>query len=316
MLKKRNVMLAVLAPLALITALYWLLPGLFVAPLLKANRAMSDLTAHQIDVGDHRVHYLIGGEGDEVLVLLHGIFAEKDHWVEFARPLKKKFRLLIPDLPGFGESTRLEDASYHYAMQSQRLQAFLQALDVQQIHLAGNSMGGAIAARFTLDNPEQVKSLAFIGAPHGIESPIESEMARLLANGEIPLIARNQSEFSALLDFLFVEVPWLPRPLYQHSAKVAIDRASSNLRLWQQQQEDSFRIQQHLDELAVPVLTLWGEHDLVFHVSGIDVLREGLPHGQHEVMAATGHLPMMEYPTLTARLYLSLLDKALHTQQM
>ena len=253
MLEKRNAMLAVLMPLALIAALitvfYWLLPILFVAPLLKANRAMSDLTAH-------------------------------------------------------------------YAMQSQRLQAFLQALDVQQIHLAGNSMGGAIAARFTLDNPEQVKSLAFIGAPHGIESSIESEMARRLAKGEIPLIARNHSEFKALLNFLFVEVPWLPRPLYQHSAKAAIDRANSNVRLWQQQQEDSFRIQQHLDELAVPVLTLWGEHDLVFHVSGIDVLQEGLPNGQHQVIAATGHLPMMEYPALTARLYLSLLDKALNGERM
>ncbi|MCH8499068.1 MAG: alpha/beta fold hydrolase [Marinobacter sp.] len=316
MTKKRIVTLAVLAPLALITALYWLTPALFVEPLLKANRAMSDLTAHQIEVGDHTVHYLAGGEGDQVLVLLHGIFAEKDHWVEFARPLKGEFRLLIPDLPGFGESTRLEDASYHYAMQSQRLQAFLEALDVQQVHLAGNSMGGAIAARYTLDNPEQVKSLAFIGAPHGIESPIESDMERRLANGEIPLIARNQDEFAALLDFLFVEVPWLPRPLYQHSAHVAIDRAESNVRLWKQQQEDSFRIQNHLDELAVPVVTLWGEHDLVFHVSGLDVLREGLPNGQHEVMAATGHLPMMEYPALTARLYRGLLDAALNGERM
>jgi len=307
---KRILASAVLVPVGVVVALYWLVPGLFLEPLIKANRALSGLSADQVQVGDHNIHYLKGGEGEQTLVLLHGIFAEKDHWVEFARPLKDDFRVIIPDLPGFGESTRLEDASYHYGAQSQRLHQFLRTLDLEQVHLAGNSMGGGIVARFALDYPEQVQSLAFIGAPHGINSPIESEMERRLASGEIPLIAQSDEEFERLLDFLFVEIPWLPRPVYQHSLNHAVSRAESNMRLWNQQQDDPFRLDDHLEALDLPVLTLWGEQEQVFHVSGIEVLRERLPNGIHEVMEQTGHLPMMEYPARTGSRYREFVSNA------
>ena len=304
--------LAVLLPLALLAALYWLSPGLFVQPLIQANRALSDLQAHQIKVGDHTIHYLEGGSGDETLVLLHGIFAEKDHWVEFARPLTEDYHLIIPDIPGFGESTRLPKASYHYTDQARRLRAFLDSLGRGRVHLAGNSMGGGIAARYTLAHPEQVRSLAFIGAPHGIDSPVRSEMERLLANGEeMPLIAETHDEFDAMMDFLFVDIPFVPYPLYRHFSQHAVSRADSNRRLWRQQQDDPFYIQEHMAMLGardVPVLTLWGDSDRIFHVSGIKVLKKHLPNGEHRVMDDTGHLPMMEHPWRSVALYRTFLE--------
>lgn len=282
---------------------YWLLPNVFVDPLFKLNRQLSGLTAHQIEVGDHQVHYLAGGEGQQVLVLLHGIFADKDHWVEFVRPLRADFRILIPDLPGFGASSRLDDASYDYQTQAERLHAFLQLLEVETFHLAGNSMGGTLAARYALDHPQRVASLALIGGPHGVKTAVASEMQRRVEQGEIPLIARNQDEFVALLDLLFVKRPWWPRPLYKQAADQAIQRAESNVRLWQQQQQDPFYLQQHLAELSMPVFTLWGEQDRVFDASGLETLRENLPDGQHELMPQMGHLPMMEAPAAAARRY-------------
>jgi pimeloyl-ACP methyl ester carboxylesterase len=73
------------------------------------------LSAHTLTSGGHTLHYLDGGSG-ETLVLLHGIFAEKDHWVDFARPLTPHYRVIAPDLPGFGESTRLPDNDYSHLL--------------------------------------------------------------------------------------------------------------------------------------------------------------------------------------------------------
>lgn len=312
MTKKQIGLLVILLPVALVVVLYWATPGLFVQPLVQANRALSDLSAHQVEVGDHTIHYLEGGTGDETLVLLHGIFAEKDHWVEFVRPLSDDYHLIIPDIPGFGESTRLPDASYHYGEQARRLRAFFDKLGQGPVNLAGNSMGGGIAARYALEYPEQVQSLAFIGAPHGIDSPTQSEMERRMASGEeAPLIVESHEEFDAMMDFLFVDVPFVPYPLYQHFSEHAVSRAESNKRLWRQQQDDPFYMQDHLDVLAtmdLPVLTLWGAQDRLFHQSGIQVLEDRLPEGEHRLMENTGHLPMMEHPGRTAEYYRDFLE--------
>lgn len=309
---KQRWTLAILFPVGLVVACYWLLPGLFVQPLVQLNRMLSGLEAHQVEVGDHTIHYLEGGSGDETLLLLHGIFAEKDHWVEFGRPLSDDYHLIIPDIPGFGDSTRLPDASYHYGDQARRLRAFLEKVGADRVHIAGNSMGGGIAARYTLAYPEQIRTLAFIGGPHGIDSPQQSEMERMMASGdEAPLIVESHEEFDAMMDFLFVDVPFVPYPLYQHFSTHAVSRAESNKRLWRQQQDDPFYIQDHISELEaldVPVLTLWGDQDRVFHPSGVRVLREQLPDGEHRVMEGTGHLPMMEHPGRTAEYYRGFLE--------
>ncbi|MOA65929.1 2-succinyl-6-hydroxy-2,4-cyclohexadiene-1-carboxylate synthase [compost metagenome] len=54
-------------------------------------------------------------------MLLHGIFGEKDHWVDFARQLTQRYRVIVPDLPGFCGSSRLAGKSYGYTAQTQRL---------------------------------------------------------------------------------------------------------------------------------------------------------------------------------------------------
>ena len=66
---------------------YHALPGLFKEPLLQLNRALSGLEEKSIRVAGHDIHYLEGGQGETPIVLLHGIFAEKDHWTDFARSL-------------------------------------------------------------------------------------------------------------------------------------------------------------------------------------------------------------------------------------
>ncbi|HUG22328.1 alpha/beta fold hydrolase [Piscinibacter sp.] len=299
---------AALAVVLLAAAFYVLVPQWFVAPLTALNRSVSNLSEHVVTVDGHEVHYLEGGSGDTV-VLLHGIFAEKDHWVEFARTLTPRLRVIAPDLPGFGESSRLDAHSYRYPEQVRRLDEFLQRLGLARVHLAGNSMGGAIAALYAIEHPNRVASVAFIGAPHGIRSDEPSEMQRRIAAGERPLIARTPEEFERVMDMVFAERPFMPRPILLDAADKAMRRADSNVRIWDAQLADPYPLHDKLAGMKAPALALWGEEEQVFHVSGARALQALLPAADVQVMPRTGHLPMMERPAETASRYLAFLDR-------
>ena len=281
---------------------YYSLPQQFRIPLLQFNRATAGLAAHTLTSAGHTLHYLDGGSG-ETLVLLHGIFAEKDHWVDFARPLTPHYRVLALDLPGFGESTRLPQQDYGYAAQVEHLKDFLDQLGVPRVHLAGSSMGGTIAALFAIRYPDRVASVALIGAPHGLHTSQPSEMDPMVDAGKSPLIVAQADAFEPMLDFVFAQRPFLPYPIL-HAAKAdALRNASSNLRIWNAQRRDRYLLDAHIGELKQPTLVLWGEKDRLFDVSGAAPLQQRLPHAQVRMLPEVGHLPMMETPKPSAMLY-------------
>lgn len=312
---KKGLALAVISPLLLVVALYLTFPDWFLKPLLDLNRSLSGLEKKVVTVADHEVHYLDGGEG-ETLVLLHGIFAEKDHWVEFARPLTANHRVVALDIPGFGASSRLQDHSYEYPDQVERLHAIVNELELDSLHLAGNSMGGTIAALYAMAYPETVRSVAFIGAPQGVRIPEASVMDRAIEQGRIPLIPRTQAEFDETMDLVFAKRPFLPRPILRDAAEKALTRADSNLRLWEEQRKHWHLLDDELPRLTHPTLVLWGEQDDVFDVSGADVVESVLENVTRVIMPETGHLPMMERPRDSAEHYLAFLaDRAAVTGQ-
>jgi abhydrolase domain-containing protein 6 len=306
-MKSRWVWMMIL-PLLAAAAVYHAVPQLFFGPLVALNRGLSGLSERIVTVGGHRIHYLEGGEGETVL-LLHGIFAEKDHWVEFSRQLTPHYRVIALDLPGFGESSRFDHQSYGYPEQVQRLHGLVQQLKLGSVHLAGNSMGGTLAALYAIEHPEQVRSVAFIGAPHGIRSARPSEADFRIESGEIPLIAASAHEFERMLDMLFVERPFLPRPILHDAERKALAGAAGNVRIWNEQRQHADLLHRQLHRLSHPTLALWGAQDRIFDVSGAEVVESILPEQQMHVMPGTGHLPMMERPRESASLYLSFLRR-------
>ena len=299
---KRLALWLAMAVLAGLVLAYYGLPQHFKTPLLQLNRATAGLSDATLTHSGHTWHYLDGGSG-ETLVLLHGIFAEKDHWVDFARPLTPHYRVLAPDLPGFGESTRLPDHDYGYAEQVEHLKGFLDHLGVQRVHLGGSSMGGTIAALFAIRYPERVASVALIGAPHGLRTPQPSEMDHMIDAGKSPLIVTHPEAFEPMLDFVFTQRPFLPYPIL-HAAKAdALRNAASNTRIWNAQRKDRYLLDAHIGELKQPTMVLWGEKDRLFDVSGAAPLQTRLSQGQVRVLPGVGHLPMMETPQSSALLY-------------
>src|SRR5437899_10183921 len=99
-----------------------------------AERALAGLERKEIDLpgGLHYV-YLDGGHG-EPLMLLHGFGANKDNFVRVARFLTPRYRVIVPDHIGFGESAHPRDADYSPAAQSERLRTLAQSLGLTRLH--------------------------------------------------------------------------------------------------------------------------------------------------------------------------------------
>lgn len=284
------------------------LPRLWLPFLHAGHRAAAGLRSRRLRVGTHEIHYVEGGRGETVL-LLHGIFGAKEHWNDFARHLTRRYRVVAPDLPGFGASTRLANEAYGYAAQAGRLADFVDALGMPALHVAGSSMGGTLAALLALRRPGQVASLAFIGAPHGLRSARRSVMDRLIEDGQAPLVPRSDDEFEEMLCLLFERRPWLPHPVLHAARREALGQAASNLRLWREQLQDRYLLQDHLHRLEVRTAAFWGECDRLFDVSGMETLRRLVPGAWTHVLPGVGHLPMMEAPAATARRYVQFLAR-------
>ncbi|HET9450343.1 MAG TPA: alpha/beta hydrolase [Aggregicoccus sp.] len=291
---------------ALSASAYHLFPQHFAGPLLAGARRLCGLHAKQVQVGTHTLHYLEGGAGEPVL-LLHGLFGDKDHWTQFSRALTARHRVIAPDLPGFGESTRRADEDYAYDAQVARLHAFTRALGLTRFHLAGSSMGGALAALYAERYPEQVLSLAFIGAPHGLRTPLPSPVELEIAEGKLPLVSETPEDFERLAQRLFVRRPFLPRPLLLQLSERAVRDVPGDVRMWHAHRAQGPVLEGLLPRLKLPSFSLWGAEDQVFHVSGAPLLR-ALPHHQGHVLPGVGHLPMLERPAETGARYADFLE--------
>ncbi len=274
---------------------------------LGAERRLAGLRSRRVRVGDHEIHYLEGGaRRSKTLVLIHGFGADKDNWVRFVRhlgPLRQTHRILALDLPGFGDSTRREDAPYAVPAQAERLHAFVEALETGPVHLIGSSMGGAIAGRFAARYPDWVKSLCLIEplALLGSEPPL---LGQLLKQGQNPLVVKSPEDFDTLLAFVFEKPPFLPPSVRRFLAHQAMHRRDHLTRVWTQIWNDLPQpLAGHLAAIQVPTLLLWGDTNRVFHLSVMEAMERQLPRFASHVFAGCGHLPMVERPRATARRY-------------
>ncbi len=277
---------------------------------MNAARSGSGLSYKTIVIGDETWHYLEGGRKDaEVVLLLHGFGGDKDNWTRFSKSLTGSYRVIAPDLPGFGESAKHPDWDYSLPPQRSRVNGFVQALGLEQFHVLGHSMGGHLAALYTHKYPGQVLSMALFNNA-GINAPDESDMQRALAKGENPLVVDSLEDFDRLLAFVFYKKPFVPWPVKGVLAQKAMDHAEFNQFIFESYISDrSPGLEPILTDIENPVLILWGEFDRILNVSSLNVMRPLLPQAEVVIMKDTGHVPMLERPAETAALYLGFVEK-------
>ncbi|HXH04024.1 MAG TPA: alpha/beta fold hydrolase [Candidatus Competibacteraceae bacterium] len=304
-----KVLLLLILLLAAGYALGWLLPEPTLRLAMALQRRALGLHTRRLYAAGFDWVYLEGGRGGETVLLVHGFGASKDNWLLFAYRLRRNYRVLIPDLPGFGDSSRDPAAMFDVIAQTERLHAFVETLGLERFHLVGNSMGGHIAALYAAHHPEQVLSLALF-ANAGIDSPRKSELIAALeasAGRDNRLLLQSPEDFQRFKDFLFVRAPYMPRLLQRGYIHQLLREREYQRRMFQFMINGYVALEPLLPEIKAPTLILWGDSDRVLDVSSVEVMRPLLRHSQVVIMQHCGHVPMLERPAETARHYLAFL---------
>ena len=262
------------------------------------KRSSADLVQKSVQVADYSMVYLEGGKG-ETLVLIHGFGAEKDHWTLMAKYLSDKYHLIIPDLPGFGESVKRDDMSYDVESQADRIHFFLKKLNAGKVFIAGNSMGGNISGIFAAKYPDEVAGLILLDTA-GIIAPEKSDLTKSLEAGINPLIVNSTEDYDRLMEYGFVKPPYIPGPVKRILAEQAIKNKPYNEKVWSDMNRKPVLLQDRLSKLKMPVLILWGDKDRIINVSCVQVLEKNLKNFRTHILKDCGHAPMVERPGETA----------------
>lgn len=253
-------------------------------------------------------YYEAGPENAPLLVFIHGFADSKNSFFPCALHLVRHYRLLVLDLPGFGESDRPQ-TTYTLSQYSQWLKNFFDQEGHHSFYLMGNSLGGAICMRLALDHPQLIKKLVLIGSAGVIAPQGHSFYDDILAGNNIFKV-NTLEEFDAFLNRIFFKRPYMPRNylkylfLYfqaqgQWHEKLLYDLLSNGTYQGRETplvKDQSFALNAQLQNITHPTLIIWGEHDALFSVEIAQVLAQEIPDSKLVVMKDTGHCPQGERP--------------------
>ncbi|SHU25237.1 alpha/beta fold hydrolase [Mycolicibacterium phocaicum] len=259
------------------------------------------LTEHTITVGGRNIYVAEAGAGPAVM-LLHGGGPGASGVSNYSRnidALAKRYRVLVPDMPGYGRSSKGIDKSDPFGCLADAMRGLLDELSISTAHLVGNSYGGAAALRLALDTPGRVGKLVLMGpggigttrglptaglnsllAYYGGTGPSREKLAEFIRNY---LVYEGDSVPAELIDLRYAasidpEVAADP-PLSRPSGPLALRT------LWRMDLTRDSR----LASLQTPTLILWGRDDKVNKPSGGPMLQNIMPNAELVMTSRTGH---------------------------
>jgi pimeloyl-ACP methyl ester carboxylesterase len=274
-----------------------------------------------IEVDGVQVHVRILGEGEPVF-LLHGSFASLHTWDAWQQAMSPYYQTISLDFPGHGLTGPDSLKRYGVKDYSELVHALAQKLNIEQYHLTGNSMGGAVAMQLASDYPGNVRSLNLIdaaGAPAADRTLSDSTAPKKSNSGGawIFQVARHPV-FSKLLlsctpKFLFA---MNMKQVYGDDSKVTDEVTTRYYELMLREgnrQATLDRLSQprnsniQFERLTMPTLILWGAEDTWIPLAQGKRLQQALPGSNLMILDGVGHVPMEESPTETVSEYLSFL---------
>jgi 4,5:9,10-diseco-3-hydroxy-5,9,17-trioxoandrosta-1(10),2-diene-4-oate hydrolase len=254
--------------------------------------------ARHVSVGARRIHLTEFGAGTPLL-LLHGGgpgASGLSNYVRNVGALARHFRVLVPDLPGYGQSSKQVDAADPFGDQADAMLGLLDALDIERAHVVGNSLGGACALRMALEAPQRVGRLVLMG-PGGIgisQGQPTDGLKRLLGYyaGEGPSFDKLRAFICQDLVF---DASQVSDAVLQERYAASIDpEVVANPPLRAPKDIDAFKrldflLDARLPALATPTLVMWGAEDRVNPPAGAAALQQRLPACDTVLFSRTGH---------------------------
>jgi len=255
-------------------------------------------TGTTVKVGGKDIHYAEFGSGPPLL-LLHGGGPGASGAPNYERnigALSQHFRVIVPDMPGYGRSTKGLDRSDPFGDCAQAMLGLLNHLKIRRACVVGNSLGGACALRMALDQPARIAGLVLMG-PGGVDTtrslPTKG-LKHLLDyySGEGPTLDKLRT---FIRTYLVHDGSQIPDSVIEGRFKASIDpEVVARPPLVRPKglpkfKRIDFTRDPRLTSLQVPALVLWGTEDLVNRSSGAQSLQRRMPHCDVYLFSRTGH---------------------------
>lgn len=266
----------------------------------ERNKSDLDAKAFTLASGDKMVYLENNNLAGEPLILIHGFGGNKDNFTRIADKLED-YHLIIPDLLGFGDSSKPMSADYRANAQAQRLHELLQAKGVASaIHVGGNSMGGSISVAYAALYPDEVKSLWLLDSA-GFWSAGIHEAFEDATPDDNPLVIDSTEQYFELYKLVMFDPPYIPRSVQAVFAQDSIVNRELHKNILEQIVEDNVEERAKVvTKYNIPTLIVWGEEDNIIKPETAELMSELMPHAQVIMMPDVGHVPMIEAVEQTA----------------
>jgi 4,5:9,10-diseco-3-hydroxy-5,9,17-trioxoandrosta-1(10),2-diene-4-oate hydrolase len=267
-------------------------------------------TQRSAKAGDITLNYYEAGPegGSQVggglpLVMLHGGGPGASAWSNFGTALPgfaANFRTLLVDQPGFGGSDKPEVTANYFRHSAGYLVKLLDELQIDRIHLLGNSLGGGTATRFTLEYPDRVGRLVLMG-PGGLSlnlfhaDPTEG-VQRLMDFSMAP----SKEALRAFISTMVVNQSLVTDELVEErfadaTAPGSLEAMRSmGASFWNPEWAEDGMLWREVHKLRKHTLLTWGREDRVNPLDGAMVALKQIPKAQLHVFGNCGHWAQIE----------------------
>jgi pimeloyl-ACP methyl ester carboxylesterase len=254
-----------------------------------------------IAVGSTKVHVVIGGAG-EPLVVLHGAGGNRG-WRRWMDAVGERYTIYAPTHPGFGRSDAadwmesIDDLARFYLW-------FLDVMGLSRARLLGHSLGGWTAAELATMRPDVIERLVLV-APVGLK-PEAGEILDIFYHTSEELLGLTVHDPSSVPEWaeLFGGKPG-PEAL-----EIALRNREMAARLTWKPYMFNPRLPHFLPRVSTPTLIVWGREDRIVPVVCGEQYRRLLPNATLRVLERCGHMPPIEQPDGFAKLVLDFLGRA------
>jgi triacylglycerol lipase len=282
---------------------------------LIKQRDAAGLHSKTLKIDDVTWRYSEGGANNKPTVLLiHGLASNRNHWNGVAHFLTSDYHVIIPDLPGNGETKVSDHFDLSIPNVTERLRRFVETLNIEnKLHIAGHSLGGSIAIVYASQYPFDTQSLFLLNSA-GIYKQANTAYTKdphFLKN----LIVSKPGDLDEVLNQVMQTPPVLPPYFKKAQEKILIAQASQTRKMIDQlvtlnhiyTPESFARLTRTIE---APTLILWGKQDKIINVEAATELHGLLKRADPLVILNNvGHMPILEAQQQVALHYLPFLAK-------
>ncbi len=224
-----------------------------------------------MEVANSRVSYEVLGEGDPV-ILVHGLSGSMRWWNRNVQALAEDHRVYLIDLPGFGTMSRVR-TRFALVNVAQWLLAWMKALNIQQAHFVGHSMGGYICIWIAAHRPEVVSRLVLV-------SPAVLSRIHTIWGYARPLLTAIRYVKRGFFFILAYDA--------LRAGPLTLLRAAHDLL--------SVDAEEDITKITAPTLLIWGENDTLVPPSVGQILRTKIASSRLVILKNASHVSMYDQP--------------------